>query len=96
LQDIFGLSANTINKNIKAVTGLTFLPYLTRLRMERAKLLLADKNLKISCISKLVGYENEYSFRRTFNRYTGCKAQDYMLSHEGDGAENCDDTQDKE
>lgn len=77
LQDIFDMSANTINKNIKAVTNQTFLPYLTSLRMEKAKELLRNPNLKISQVAKDIGYENEYSFRRAFNRYTGYRVQDF-------------------
>ena len=77
LQEQFGLSANTINKSIRALTGQTFSPYLIQRRMEKAKELLRDPNLKIPTIAQMVGYDNDYSFRRTFLRYTGRKVQEY-------------------
>jgi len=77
LQDRFGLSANTINKSIRNLTGLTFSSYLIKCRMDKAKLLLQDPSLKIPAIAQMVGYENDYSFRRAFLRYVGCKVQEY-------------------
>jgi len=77
LENAFGLNAGTINKNIREIEGVTFHTYLTRLRITRARELLADGNLKISQVAQTVGYDNEYSFRRAFYRMTGVKAQDY-------------------
>ena len=78
LEEMFNLSANTINKNIKAATGMSFMPYLISVRMEKAKELLNDQRYKISEIAKMVGYDNEYSFRRAFSKYTGNKVQNYF------------------
>lgn len=78
VQHVFALSTNTLNKQIKEATGLTFLPYLTKLRMEKAKELFADKSMRLSQVSEAVGYTNEYSFRRAFSRYTGLKVQNYL------------------
>lgn len=79
LQEIFGVrSATTLNKYIRELTGQTFQACLIRCRMDRAKELMKDPTLKIAEIARLVGYENEYSFRRSFQRYTGCKVQDYQ------------------
>lgn len=78
VQYVFALSTNTLNKQIKEATGMTFLPYLTKLRMEKAKELFADKSMRLSQVSEAVGYTNEYSFRRAFSRYTGLKVQNYL------------------
>ena len=78
LQNVFGISATTLNRYIKSVTGQTFLPYLTMRRMEEAKTLMQSGTIKVSVIAELVGYENEYSFRRAFQHYTGVKIQDYQ------------------
>lgn len=78
VQHVFALSTNTLNKQIKEATGLTFLPYLTKLRMEKAKELFVDKSMRLSQVSEAVGYTNEYSFRRAFSRYTGLKVQNYL------------------
>lgn len=80
LQNAFNMSSNTINKNIRAITGETFMPYLTRIRMEKAKELLSVRGAKVADVYQRVGYEQEYSFRRAFARYNGYKAQDHITS----------------
>lgn len=77
LQDEFGMSATTLNKCIKNITGQTFQPYLTMRRMEEAKELLSKGTVKVTTVSQLIGYENDYSFRRAFQHYTGIRVQDY-------------------
>lgn len=62
------------------MTGQTFQACLIRCRLDRAKELMQDRTLKISAIAQQVGYENEYSFRRSFLRYTGVKVQEYQQS----------------
>jgi YesN/AraC family two-component response regulator len=84
LQEVFHLSANTLNKNIKAAVGTTFLPYLTYVRMEKAKRLLSAEDAKISEIYKQVGYDVEFSFRRAFMRYSGYGAQSLITQEEPD------------
>ena len=59
-------------------TGQTFQACLIRFRMDRAKELVNDPKLRIADVARMVGYENESSFRRTFQRYTGCRVQDYQ------------------
>jgi len=76
MEDVFNISANTINKTVKYYTGKTFLPYLTHCRMELAKELLLQ-DIKIADVAIQVGYENEYSFRRVFQRHCGIKVQDF-------------------
>lgn len=77
LEDAFGLSANTINKCIKQLTGMTFHTYLTKCRIDAACELLSSRDRRISQVADMVGYDTEYSFRRAFQRQTGVKAQDY-------------------
>ena len=85
--EAFSMSANTINKCVKAATGMTFYAYLTQRRMERAKVLLAG-GASVAEVADRVGYDTDYSFRRAFQRYTGVKAQDFTAadaqSGEGD------------
>ena len=74
--EAFSMSANTVNKCVKAATGMTFYAYLTQRRMEWAKALLAG-GASVAEVADRVGYDTDYSFRRAFQRYTGVKAQDY-------------------
>ena len=52
--------------------GCTFTEYLSKKRIDFAKeLLLNPDNFKIADISEMVGYENDFTFRRAFSRYAG-------------------------
>jgi len=76
----FGVSISTISKLFKRTMGINFYDYVSRLRMEKAKELLSKGDTAIKEICKIVGYENEFSFRRAFERYEGISVSDYRKS----------------
>lgn len=45
--------------------------YLAGLRLEQARILLIQTNMKIREISSAVGYEDDHMFMRRFKKYTG-------------------------
>lgn len=51
--------------------------YLTEIRMEQAKKLLATRKYKVKDVGKLVGYENQLHFSGEFKKYTGKSPMDY-------------------
>ncbi len=55
----------------KKSTGVTFTEYLTRVRIERVKELLANPNLRISEIAFQAGFQSLTHFNRTFLKLTG-------------------------
>jgi len=55
----------------KAHTGLTFMSYLSRIRMEKAKQLLRETDLSVSDIARQVGYNDPNYFSRVFRRTEG-------------------------
>ena len=57
--------------------GVTFLEYLTRIRMEEAKRLLCDRSLTILDISARVGYEDPSYFSKVFKKNTGVSPNQY-------------------
>lgn len=61
----------------KKETGLTFLEYLTSVRIHHAKLLLQDLKLSISQITHAVGYNDSKYFTRIFTKSTGVKPLEY-------------------
>jgi two-component system, response regulator YesN len=75
-EEIF-LSPNYISLMFKKETGESVTEYLTKVRMEAAKELLLDKDLKILDISEMVGYENATYFSTVFKKYTGLHPQKY-------------------
>ena len=61
----------------KKETGITFLDYLTSVRIERSKALLCDIKLNISQITRAVGYSDSKYFNKIFQKYTGIKPLEY-------------------
>ena len=54
-----------------STTGETFISYLTKIRIEKAKELLKNDTLTIQEVSEAVGYVNQEHFSRIFKKYTG-------------------------
>ncbi|WP_181592793.1 response regulator [Paenibacillus sp. YN15] len=65
------LSPTYLSLLFKQETGMTVLEYLTAVRMEKAKELLADVNWKLYEISGAVGYSDPGYFTKQFKRHTG-------------------------
>ncbi|GMQ59288.1 hypothetical protein AN1V17_36850 [Vallitalea sediminicola] len=57
--------------------NLTFTEYLTKKRIEKAKLLLSDTDMKIYEICYSVGYANVEHFSRTFKKIVGMSPKQY-------------------
>ena len=55
----------------KQVTDMTFVEYLTNYRVEQAKNLLRDTNLKIGQVAEQVGFQDARHFSRVFRKKTG-------------------------
>ena len=66
-----GLSYIQFSRRFKTATGLSPSDYITSLRIDKAKHLLANTNLKINEISSVCGFENEYYFSNFFKKHMG-------------------------
>ena len=58
-------------KLFKKATGLTFTDYLSRVRIEKAKNLLLNPNLRVSEVAYEVGFQSLTHFNRMFRKLTG-------------------------
>jgi AraC-like DNA-binding protein len=58
-------------KTFKKTTGLNFTEYVSRVRVEKAKNLLLNPNLRVSEIAYQVGFQSLTHFNRVFKRITG-------------------------
>jgi AraC-like DNA-binding protein len=70
-------------KMFRKVTGINFTDYLSRLRIERAKNLLLNPNLRISEIAFEVGFQSLTHFNRVFKRILGQSPTDYRCQLTG-------------
>ncbi|MGG1663152.1 response regulator transcription factor [Brevibacillus sp. NRS-1366] len=71
------LNQHYLSKYFKQKTSENFSDYVIRVKMEKAKELLADRNSKTYEISEMVGYSNAKNFTRMFRKYTGKSPREY-------------------
>lgn len=71
------VSKSYFSAAFKQHTGLTFVEYLTRLRMEKAKEYLRTTALRTYEIAERVGYCDPHYFSVTFKRYSGKTPKEY-------------------
>jgi len=71
------LSPNYISLIFKQETGETIIDYLTKTRMEEAKILLKETDFKIFDISEMVGFQDSSYFSKVFKKYTGIHPQKF-------------------
>jgi AraC-like DNA-binding protein len=64
-------------RRFKLETGLTFVEYLSRVRIEQAKLLLHNTRLRISEIAYEIGFQSLTHFNRTFRKLVGTSPTEY-------------------
>ena len=72
------ISPYYFSKLFKEEAGENFIVYLTRLRMEKARELLADRSLSMKEISARIGYADPNYFSRIFKKQTGMTPREYQ------------------
>lgn len=75
--DIAGLSPAYLSTVFKKDTGMTFLEYLSKVRMDKAKQLLKETNRTVADICAAVGYSDVRYFTKSFTKYSGLKPNEY-------------------
>ncbi len=73
----FYLNSAYLSQLFKAETGENYVDFLMKIRIEKAKKLLKDKNLKIQEISELVGYTDSKYFGQLFKKQVGMLPSEY-------------------
>lgn len=66
-----------LSKLFKEGTGMTFTAYITKLRMEEARKMLADPSVRIQEVSVSLCYDNIHNFSRAFKNYFGVSPSEY-------------------
>ena len=75
-----GYSYAHVCRLFRQAYGISPVAYINALRIERAKLLMRDTELKIAEIATRTGFENAYYFSRTFRKQTGTSPRMYLDS----------------
>ncbi|MBR2564196.1 MAG: helix-turn-helix transcriptional regulator [Paenibacillus sp.] len=84
--DKLNLTPGYLSSIFKEKTNINFSEYLNNLRIERAKELLVNVDLRIQDIAAQVGYQNVNSFIRMFKRRYGLTPGEYRKRHAGGDA----------
>jgi Response regulator containing CheY-like receiver domain and AraC-type DNA-binding domain len=72
------LTPNYLSTILSQSTGENFMEYLTKYRIEKAKLLLNQGKHKVYEVGDMVGYKNPDYFRRVFKEYVGVSPSEYV------------------
>ncbi|TDF94052.1 helix-turn-helix domain-containing protein [Paenibacillus piri] len=79
--DKFGINPFTLSRIFKQETGVNFIDYLTRIRLDKSKQLLAETDCRINEIAERVGYQPTY-FNRIFKKCEGITPSRYRQLYE--------------
>jgi AraC family transcriptional regulator len=71
------ISPRHLARGFKAATGTTIHTYIRRVRLERAKVLLASNGISLKEISDEVGFANASHFAAEFRQRIGCSPSEY-------------------
>ena len=71
------ISPYYFSKLFKEESGENFIEYLTRIRIDRAKELLAEGGVRVQEVSDAVGFLDVAHFSRIFKTYVGCSPKEY-------------------
>jgi len=80
IAEIFYINFSYLSRIFKAETGDSFTRFLTNIRIEKAKQLMLNENLKAQQIAEMVGYDNANYFSKIFRKTTGYSPTDYRNS----------------
>lgn len=79
IADRLGTTGRTLQRNL-AKEGITFAEILDEVRVEAAKVALADLSMPLAHVAYYLGFEEQSSFSRAFKRWTGTSPKDYRQS----------------
>ncbi len=85
LQEIanhFYLSREYISRKFKQELGENISEYLTKIRIEKAKVLLQNPAMKISRIAEMVGFQDEKYFSKVFKKMVGISPNEHRKEAE--------------
>lgn len=77
ISDKLEVTSSYLSKLLKKETGLSFIDYLTNIRIKKAMYIMEDPTVKIYDVAELVGYSNQHYFCRAFKKEVGVSPTEY-------------------
>ena len=75
------ISANHLSEKFKQVTGVNFVNYVARARLETARDLLLHSNRRVSEIAFAAGFQSLSQFNRVFKKLSGKSPTEHRAAH---------------
>ncbi|MDQ8734143.1 helix-turn-helix domain-containing protein [Paenibacillus sp. LHD-38] len=82
LQDIakrFFVSREYVSRKFKQEYGINITDYITGIRIDKAKLLMVNPNLRVAKIAEMVGFHDEKYFSKVFKKQEGISPKAFRL-----------------
>lgn len=83
MSDYIYISQSYLSFSFKAIVGVNFNDYVTKVRMERAKELLPSPGYKVYEVCEMVGYRDKKYFSDLFKKYTGMLPKEWSRRENG-------------
>lgn len=83
LAGIVNMSPSAFHRAFKEVTASSPIQYLKKIRLDRARTLLAEQGIRVNEAALEVGYESSSQFSREFKRYFGNSPVSYIGKERG-------------
>jgi AraC-like DNA-binding protein len=80
---VVNMSANYFSEKFKEATGLNFVEYVARTRIEKARNLLLNPNQRVSEVAFEVGFQSLSQFNRAFKKIVGQSPSDFRAELAG-------------
>lgn len=77
------ISPNYFSRIFSQETGNTFVEYLTEIRMNKAREILINTDIRASEVGYEVGYKDAHYFYYLFKKMHGCTPKDYRIKNQG-------------
>lgn len=75
---LFHINKDYLSRKFKQIFHVNMITYINNKRIEEAKRLLSDSNMKVNQVSQQVGFDDEKYFSRLFKKTTGMSPADYQ------------------
>lgn len=74
---LFGLNKTSLCKKFKSEYGTTILDYITKLKVNEAKIYIREHEFSVTEISEKLGFNSIHYFCRLFKKHTGLSPKEY-------------------
>lgn len=78
LSDLVQLSPAYLSRAFKEITGYSIIEFFNKMKIDKAKELILEGNIKIKAVAQTLGFTDEFYFSRIFKRMTGISPSEFQ------------------